>query len=157
MQSIDQNLPLNRMRTMSQVVRDAEGVGRISRNLSRVLTFIAVMLAALGLYAVTSYTVTASRPTKLAVRMALGAGRRQVVWFIARRVALRLAIGLGAGVVCTKIWGSIFSTGRAGVTFADIEALLGVALILIAIAIVACFVPVRRATRLDPVAAIRND
>ena len=50
MQSIDRNLPLNRMRTMAQVVRDAEWVGRISRNLSRVLTFIAVMLAALGLY-----------------------------------------------------------------------------------------------------------
>ena len=156
MQSIDQNLPLNRMRTMAQVVRDAEWVGRMSRNLSRVLTFIAVMLAALGLYAVTSYAVS-QQTHEIGLRMALGAGRRQVVWFIARRVALQLAIGLGAGVVCTKIWGSIFSTGRAGVTFADIEALLGVALILIAIAIVACFVPVRRATRLDPVAAIRND
>ena len=156
MQSIDRNLPLNRMRTMAQVVRDTEWVGRISRNLSRVLTFIAVMLAALGLYAVTSYAVS-QQTHEIGLRMALGAGRRQVVWFIARRVALQLAIGLGAGVVCTKIWGSIFSTGRAGVTFADIEALLGVALILIAIAIVACFVPVRRATRLDPVAAIRND
>ena len=156
MQSIDRNLPLNRMRTMAQVVRDAEWVGRISRNLSRVLTFIAVMLAALGLYAVTSYAVS-QQTHEIGLRMALGAGRWQVVWFIARRVALQLAIGLGAGVVCTKIWGSIFSTGRAGVTFADIEALLGVALILIAIAIVACFVPVRRATRLDPVAAIRND
>ena len=156
MQSIDRNLPLNRMRTMAQVVRDAEWVGRISRNLSRVLTFIAVMLAALGLYAVTSYAVS-QQTHEIGLRMALGAGRRQVVWFIARRVALQLAIGLGAGVVCTRIWSSIFSTGRAGVTFADIEALLGVALILIAIAIVACFVPVRRATRLDPVAAIRND
>ena len=156
MQSIDRNLPLNRMRTMAHVVRDAEWVGRVSRNLSRVLTFIAVMLAALGLYAVTSYAVS-QQTHEIGLRMALGAGRRQVVWFIARRVALQLAIGLGAGVVCTRIWGSIFSTGRAGVTFADIEALLGVALILIAIAIVACFVPVRRATKLDPVAAIRND
>ncbi len=122
MQSIDQNLPLNRMRTMAQVVRDAEWVGRMSRNLSHVLTFIAVMLAALGLYAVTSYAVS-QQTHEIGLRMALGAGRWQVVWFIARRVALQLAIGLGTGVVCTKIWGSIFSTGRAGVTFADIEAL----------------------------------
>ena len=131
---------------MAQVVRDAEWVGRDSRNLSRVLTFIAVMLAALGLYAVTSYAVS-QQTHEIGLRMALGAGRRQVVWFIARRVALQLAIGLAAGIACTKIWGSIFSTGRAGVTLADIESLVGVALILIAIAIVACFVPVRRATR----------
>jgi predicted permease len=156
MQRLDRNLPLNRMRTMAQVVRDAEWVGRVSRNLFRVLTFIAVMLASLGLYAVTSYAVS-QQTHEIGLRMALGAGRRHVVWFIARRVARQLAIGLGAGVVCTRIWSSIFSTGRAGVTFADVEALLGVAVILIAIAIVACFVPVRRAIRLDPVAAIRND
>ena len=155
MQCIDRNLPLYRMRTMAQVVRDAEWVGRISRNLSRVLTFIAVMLASLG-RTPSRHMRRARDPRDWSPH---GARRRtrQVVWFIARRVALQLAIGLGAGVVCTKIWGSIFSTGRAGVTFADIEALLGVALILIAIAILACFVPVRRATRLDPVAAIRDD
>ena len=156
MQSIDRNLPLNRMRTMAQVVRDAEWVGRISRNLSRVLTFIAVMLAALGLYAVTSYAVS-QQTHEIGLRMALGAGRRQVVWFIARRVALQLAIGLGAGVVCTRIWSSIFSTGRAGVTVRRHRGAPRRRPDSIAIAIVACFVPVRRATRLDPVAAIRND
>ncbi len=156
MQGIDRNLPLDRMRTMAQVVRDAEWVGRASRNLSRVLTFIAVILSALGLYAVTSYGVS-QRRQEIGIRLALGARRRQVVWFVARRVALQLAAGLAAGIVFTKVWGSIFSTGRGDITATDPQSLLGVAAILTVIAAIACFVPVRRATRLDPVAAIRHD
>jgi putative ABC transport system permease protein len=70
---------------------------------------------------------------------------------------VQLAIGLAVGVACTMVWDSLFSTGRAGVIAAHPESLLGVAAILILIAVVACLVPVRRATQLDPVAAIRRD
>ena len=156
MQGLDANLPLERMRTMAQVVRDAEWVGRISRNLARVLTLIAVMLATLGLYAVTSYAVS-QRTQEIGVRLALGARRRHVIWFVARRVAFQLSVGLAVGIACTKLWGSVFSSGRAGVTVNDLQTLAGVAASLVVIAVIACFVPVRRATRLDPVAAIRHD
>ena len=153
---LDRNLPLNRMRTMAQVIRDAGWVGRVSRNLARVLTFIAVLLAALGLYAVTSYAVS-QQTQEIGLRMALGAGTRQVVWFIAKRVAVQLLAGLGAGIACTRVWDWMFSSGRANVTAANLLSLLAVAAILTAIAVIACFVPVRRATRLDPVAAIRHE
>jgi ABC-type antimicrobial peptide transport system permease subunit len=156
MEGLDSDLPLNRMRTMALVMSDAGWVGRASRNLSRVLTFIAVLLAALGLYAVTSYAVT-QQTQEIGLRMALGAGTRQVAWFIAKRVAVQLAAGLAAGIACTRVWDWMFSTGRADVTAANLLSLLAVAAILIVIAVVACFVPVRRATRLDPVAAIRHD
>jgi predicted permease len=156
MAGLDRNLPLNRMRTMAQVIRDAGWVGRVSRNLSRVLTFIAVLLAALGLYAVTSYAVS-QQTHEIGLRMALGAGTGQVVWFIAKRVAVQLAAGLAAGIACTRVWDWMFSTGRADVTAANLLSLIAVAAILTAIAVAACFFPVRRATRLDPVAAIRHD
>jgi predicted permease len=156
MEGLDRNLPLDRMRTMAQVIRDAEWVGRASRNLSRVLTLIAVLLAALGLYAVTSYAVS-QQTQEIGLRLALGAGTRQVVWFIGKRVTVQLATGLAAGIACTRVWDWMFSTGRADVTAANLLSLLAVAAILTAIAVVACFVPVRRATRLDPVAAIRHE
>jgi predicted permease len=156
LQAIDATLPLDQVRTMQQVVRDAEWVGRTSRNLSDALTFIAVLLAALGLYAVTSYAVT-QRTQEIGIRIALGARRWQVALFVGRGIAAQLAIGLATGVACTRIWAWMFSSGRAGVTASDVLPLVGVAGILIAIAIVACVVPVRRATRLDPVAAIRRE
>ena len=155
-QGLDSNLPLNRMRTMAQVIRDATWVGRASRNLSRVLTFIAVLLAALGLYAVTLYAVS-QQTQEIGLRMALGAGTWQVAWFIAKRVAVQLGAGLAVGIACTRVWDWMFSSGRANVTAANLLALLAVAAILTVIAVVACFVPVRRATRLDPVTAIRHD
>jgi putative ABC transport system permease protein len=156
LQAIDATLPLDQVRTMQQVVRDAEWVGRTSRNLSQALTFIAVLLAALGLYAVTSYAVT-QRTQEIGIRIALGARRWQVALYVGRGIAAHLAIGLATGVACTRIWAWIFSSGRAGVTASDLLPLAGVAGILIAIAVVACFVPVRRATRLDPVIALRRD
>jgi putative ABC transport system permease protein len=156
LQAIDPTLPLDQVRTMQQVVRDAEWVGRTSRNLSDALTFIAVLLAALGLYAVTSYAVS-QRTQEIGIRIALGARRWQVAMFVGRGIAAHLAIGLATGVVCTRIWAWMFSSGRAGVTASDVLPLVGVAGILIAIAVVACFVPVRRATRLDPVIALRRE
>ncbi len=156
LQAIDDTLPLDQVRTMQQVIRDAEWVGRTSRNLSDALTFIAVLLAALGLYAVTSYAVS-QRTQDLGIRIALGARRWQIALFVGRGVAAQLAIGLATGVACTRVWAWMFSSGRAGVTASDLVPLVGVAGILIAIAIVACFVPVRRAMRLDPVIALRRD
>jgi putative ABC transport system permease protein len=156
LQAIDATLPLDQVRTMPQVVRDAEWVGRTSRNLSDALTFIAVLLASLGLYAVTSYAVS-QRTQEIGIRIALGARRWQVALFVGRGIAAHLAIGLATGVVCTRIWAWMFSSGRPSVSASDVLPLVSVAGILVAIAIVACFVPVRRATRLDPVIALRRD
>jgi putative ABC transport system permease protein len=156
LQAIDATLPLDQVRTMPQVVRDAEWVGRTSRKLSDALTFIAVLLAGLGLYAVTSYAVT-QRSQEIGIRIALGARRWQVGLFVGRGIAAHLAIGLATGVACARIWAWIFASGRAGISASDLVPLAGVAAILLAIAIVACIVPVRRAMRLDPVMALRKE
>ena len=156
MQKVDSTLPLDRMRTIAVAVREATWVGRMSRTLFNVLTFVAVLLAALGLYAVTSYAVS-QRTQEIGIRMALGARTSQVIWFVGRRVAFQLAIGLLTGIACTRVWSWMFTSGRAGVAATDPLPIAGVAAILLALAAIACFVPIRRATRLDPVAAIRHD
>ena len=66
-------------------------------------------------YAVTSLAVS-QRTQEIGVRMALGARRWHVIWFVARRVAFHLSVGLAVGIACTRVWGSLFSTGRADIT-----------------------------------------
>jgi putative ABC transport system permease protein len=153
---LDSNLPVYRLRTMTQVMRDAQWNGRLASNLFLMLTFIAVALATIGLYAVTAHAV-AQRAQEIGVRMALGAQPRQVIRLIARRVMMQLAIGFMAGIVCTKLWDSIFGSANAGVKATDPQALLVVALVLSVLATVACVVPARRAVHLDPIAAIRQE
>jgi putative ABC transport system permease protein len=153
---LDPNLPLYRVRTMAQVIRDTRWNGRLSSALFLALTCIAVSLATVGLYAVASYGVS-QETREIGLRMAFGAQPRQVVLLVIKRVAVQLAAGFGAGIICTKLWVSMFRTGRPDISAADPESLLIVALVLTVLAAIACYLPVRRATRLDPVAAIREN
>ena len=154
--ALDRSLPLNRVRTMKQALLDADWVGRVSRNLADVLAFIAVLLAAFGLYAVTSYAVS-QRAQEIGVRMALGASRWQVVRFVGRRIVFQLSVGVATGLVLTRVWDAMFSSGNPTITASDPRSVLTVAGILIAVAVIACAMPVRRATRLDPLMALRRD
>jgi putative ABC transport system permease protein len=153
---LDSSLPVYRLRTMAQVMRDAQWNGRLSSRLFLMLTFIAVVLATIGLYAVTAHGV-AQRAQEIGWRMALGAQPRQVVRLVARRVAMQLAIGFMAGIVCTKLWDWNFGSGSAGVTASDPQSLLVVAFILVVLAMAASVVPARRALRVDPIVAIRQE
>ena len=153
---LDPNLPVYRFRTMAQVMRDALWNGRVSSNLFLMLTFIAVALSTVGLYAVTAHGVT-QRAREIGLRMALGARPWHVTRLIARRVAMQLVIGFMAGIVCTKLWDANFGSGSDGVTASDPKSLLIVAVILAVLAAVACVVPARRAARMDPLAAIRQE
>jgi putative ABC transport system permease protein len=154
--SIDRVLPLYRLRTLAQASRDAQWNGRVSNRLFVLLTFIAVSLATVGLYAVTAQSVL-QRTQEIGVRMALGARAPQIVRLIARRVALQLCAGLLAGIAGARVWGWAFGSGRNAVNASDLVTLFSVAAILTVLAAIACVVPARRATRLDPVAAIRRD
>lgn len=153
---VDRSLPLYRLRTMAQVVRDAQWNGRVANGLFVLLTSIAAILATIGLYAVTAHSIV-QRTQEIGVRMALGASSPQIVQLVARRVALQLSAGLFTGILGAKVWGATLGSGRDGVTTTDPISILAVAAILTLLAAIACFVPARRAIRLDPVAAIRHD
>jgi len=155
-QSLDPNLPLYRARTMDRVISDAQWNGRVANRLFVFLTFVAVALCTLGLYAVTAHSVT-QRTQEIGIRMALGARAPQVMLPLAKRIAAQLAIGFAAGIACTKVWDWIFPAGREGIRATDPQSLVIVAAVLALLATVASIAPARRAIRLDPVTAIRHE
>jgi putative ABC transport system permease protein len=151
----DANLPLFDVKPMDRLLAESRWPQRVFGALFAVFATIGLMLSLVGLYAVTAHSVT-ERTREIGVRMALGASSRDVRWLILRRTATHLAFGLLLGL------GGALGVGRflRGVlqpgAFQPI-ALLPVAVALILVGLAACFSPARRATHLDPLAALRSE
>jgi putative ABC transport system permease protein len=154
--AIDPSLPVDRVRTMRDVVREASWVGRISAALFLTLMGIAVGLSVLGVYAVAAHGVT-RRTHEMGVRLALGASKVAVVWMILRAGLQQVAAGFVVGIGCTVVWEHLFSSGDAAVRATDPRSLAMVAGALVLLTCAACAVPAMRATRLDPLVAIRHE
>jgi predicted permease len=155
-QAIDANIPLYRVQTMREMIRDTGWNGRVSSALLTALATIALGLSMVGLYAVTAHAAT-RRSREIGVRMALGAPPHQVRRMLLKRVMSQLAWGFAGGVLCTFGWSRLFSSGRPRVNVMNPGDLLLVAVVLMGVAMLATLVPVRRATRLDPVSVIRAE
>jgi ABC-type antimicrobial peptide transport system permease subunit len=117
--------------------------------------FFALVVAAVGLFSVLSQTVV-ERSREIAVRSALGARPEDIVRFVVRQGLAITAAGLIAGLVCAGLVARSLSSFLYGITPYDPLTYLGVPLILLAVATVACFVPARRAARMDPVQVLRS-
>jgi putative ABC transport system permease protein len=154
--AMDAGLPLHRVQTLAEVARNAQWNRRLSHLLVLSLTFIAVGLSTVGLYAVTTHGVL-QRTQEIGLRMALGAQPRVVVLIIVRQVLVQLAFGFVAGTLCTIGWQRLFGSPGSDVKATDPQSLAAIAVALAVTAVVAGIVPARRAMRLDPVAAIRGD
>jgi predicted permease len=154
--SIDPNLALYRVQTMSQVMADMQWPGRVSVRMADTLTLIALLLATVGLYAVTAHGVS-RRGKEIAVRMALGARSAQVIGMVVGSIRMPLAAGFVIGILGMLAWDRTFATDRAGGHASDPLVIAIVAAVVAFITLVACVVPARRATRLDPVATLRED
>ncbi|MGE4057022.1 MAG: FtsX-like permease family protein [Vicinamibacterales bacterium] len=154
---IDAGLPVFRILPLDQVMRDATWNPRVSATLFNSLTLIAVCLATVGLYAVTSYSVV-RRTHELGLRMALGARARHVMWLVLRGSGGHIAAGLALGLGCTVVWERLFgsSAGSAATSLADPSVLATITGILAAVAVLACAWPASRAIRVNPVEALRE-
>ena len=157
---LDPNLPLYRVMTFEQAVQNAFWNNRLSDTIIRSIAVVAFALALIGIYAVTGHTV--ERWTKeLGLRIALGAGGGQIAWLVIRRVLTQLSIGLAVGLVCTLAFDRLFSdpTTRpaSSVHMMDATALAAIVLSIVAVAVIACLVPIRRAARVDPLVALRSE
>jgi putative ABC transport system permease protein len=156
--AIDSDLPLFGIRTMDANLAQQRWPFRIFGTMFAIFAFIALVLSAVGLYAVTAYAVS-QRTQEIGVRMALGAQSNEVAWLFLRRSIIQLVIGLTLGVAGAFGVGTIFQQGQLLVQnkAGDPITIGGIVLLLAAVASVACFVPAKRATRLDPLIALRRD
>ena len=159
MRDVDSNLPLSNIRTQVQQADQTLAMERMFAKLLTLFGVIAQLLAAIGLYGVMAYAVS-QRTQEIGIRMALGADRRKVLMMIVRQgmtlTVIGIAIGLGGAFVLMKylesLTGLLFGVeARDPLTFAVIAALLG------AVALLACLVPARRATKVDPLTALRYE
>jgi len=117
---------------------------------------IALVLSAVGIYAVTAYSVT-QRTQEIGVRMALGARRNQVSWLILRQGLIQLAIGLTIGVAGALPLSSVLQAMVVQIPTKDPVTFTAILAILVAVTIAACLIPARRATKLDPLVALRAE
>jgi putative ABC transport system permease protein len=154
--AIDPDLPLFGILTMDQQLAQQRWPFRIFGTMFAIFAFIALALSAVGLYAVTAYSV-AQRTQEIGVRMALGAQAAQVMWLILRRSLVQMVIGLTLGIAGAVGVGKLLSSLLFQTGARDPILMLGIISLLIVVSTSACLWPARRATRLDPVNALRND
>jgi putative ABC transport system permease protein len=155
-QSIDPNLPLAFVKTMDQLLADSRTEDRFRAVLFGVFAAIALVLAALGIYGVMSFAV-AQRTHEIGLRMALGAGQDGVLSLVMREgMSLALA-GLALGLCGAISVGRVMRGMWYQVGTIDATAFSGVSLVLLASALLACYIPARRAAKVDPLVALRYE
>jgi len=154
--SLDKDVPVFDIKTMDQRVSASLANRRFAAWLLTVFSSIAMLLAAVGLYGVMTQTVL-QRSREIGVRMALGAQARDVLRMVLRQGAVLIAVGVAAGSLVALLLTSLMKSLLFGVSPADPLTFLGVAVLLIAVALIATYLPARRATRIDPVTTLRYE
>jgi putative ABC transport system permease protein len=154
--AVDAQLPLSRVRTMEQVV--SSSIARQSFNMLLLTIFgaIALLLAAIGIYGLMSYSVEQATHD-IGVRMALGAARRDILALVVARGMTLAGIGLGVGVAAAFAAARLLSKMLFGVRPTDPATYVAVAASLGLVALLACYLPARRAMRVDPLIALRSE
>jgi predicted permease len=153
---LDPNLPIYAMRTTQTQIANSLSTERMIASLSTVFGLLATLLAVLGLYGVMAYTV-AQRTREIGIRMALGAETQKVLWLVMREVLLLVAIGIALGIPASLALTRIVKSQLYGVNSHDLTTLLLATLILVAVACAAGYIPALRASRVDPIRALRYE
>jgi ABC-type antimicrobial peptide transport system permease subunit len=152
--SVDKDQPVSEIRTMSDIVSQAVARQRFSMLLLGLFAGLALLLAAVGIYGVMSYTV-AQRTHEIGIRMALGAQRGDVLKLALgqglRLVTFGVIIGLAAAFVLTRVMTSLLF----GVSPTDSMTFITISVVLMSVAALASYIPALRATRVDPMLALR--
>jgi putative ABC transport system permease protein len=150
------NMPITHVATMREVIAESIWQPRLYAILFAVFAVVALTLAAVGIYGVMSYAVTA-RTNEIGIRMALGAERRHVLKLVVGQgMALALGgvgVGLAGGLLLTRL----MKTLLFGVSATDPLTFAGVSLLLFSVAMLACYLPARKAAQVDPLVALRRD
>jgi putative ABC transport system permease protein len=153
---LDPNLPVSAVRMMTEVVNDSIATTRFTGMILGLFAFLALALASIGVYAVLSYLVS-RRAQEIGIRIAMGADTKDVLGLVIGKGFLVCAAGIGIGLAASLGLARLMSSLLHEVRPTDPATFLSVPAVLALVALAACFVPARRASRVDPVVALRAE
>jgi len=154
--AVDNDISLNAVMPLNDAMTQSRWGHRVFGGMLTVFAVVGLLLAAVGLYAVTAFSV-AQRTQEIGVRMALGARSSAVVWLFVKRAALPVGAGICVGLAGAWAVGRLLRRFLIQTSPTDPTVLVGIAVLLAAVSCAAAFFPARRATRVDPVAALRYE
>jgi putative ABC transport system permease protein len=153
---VDPTLPVSGILSMEDVVSTSVAQPRLIMQFVGVFAGFALLLSAIGIYGVMAYSVT-QRKQELGIRVALGAAPRDILRLVVGQGMMLTLIGVAVGVLTSLLLTRLISTLLFGVRAIDPIAFAGSALVLAAAALIACYLPARRATQVDPTVVLRFD
>jgi predicted permease len=156
MRELDAELPLANVLTMREIMSESVGSRRFQALLAGVFAGASLLLACLGIYGVISYSVS-RRTNEMGIRIALGAQASQVSMLVLRQGIRPVLVGLCAGVAAALATGQWIASFLFGIQAHDPAAISAVAATLLLVAVTACWMPARRASRIDPMVALRDE
>jgi len=156
LKAIDSDMPVYDMASMNEIIRTSLGRERFASMLFGLFAAAALLLGVVGTYGVLSYAVS-QRTHEMGVRMALGAGTGNIMRLILGRGARLIGAGMVLGLAGAFGFARFLASLLFGVTPRDPQTFVGVSLVLVAAAMAACYVPARRATKVDPIIALRYE
>ena len=154
--TLDRDVPLLKVRTMRQVVADSLSQPRLITSLVAGFGLFAVVLAAIGIYGVTAYSVS-QRTHEMGIRFALGAAYSDVLGLVLRRGAGLVCVGVALGVPLALGLSRFMRSYLYGIAPRDVSVFAGVPIVLLAVALAASYLPARRAAKVDPIVALRYE
>jgi predicted permease len=154
LRSIDPDLPIPQAKTMEQIVDESVAPRRSETLLTAAFAIAALALASLGIYGVVAYAV-ARRTSEIGIRIALGARAPQLAAMVLREGLTPVLIGLAAGLGCALLAGRFIASQLYGVAPNDAATICAACAVLLIVAVAACWIPARRAMRIDPMTALR--